>query len=213
MAQKHALFIALIGAVAALALAGCTFQASAKAGGEEQPPPPPPPPPPPAAEPAPAPKAEEPAPEPKPKPKPAKPKLHKDGRVTIPGNIVFDTGKATLKEGAGSEKVLEQLKQFLDENPRVTLLRIEGHTDNVGSDADNLKLSGERALTIKNWLIDKKIKQERLLATGFGETKPIADNSTADGRAQNRRTEFHVAKLDGRRYLGQDPKGGGTVFK
>jgi OOP family OmpA-OmpF porin len=132
--------------------------------------------------------------------------------VSIPGNIVFDTGKATLKQGAGSEVVLDQLKLFLDQNKQVTKLRIEGHTDNVGNDADNQTLSGQRALTIKTYLVGKGVARERLLAAGFGETKPIADNSTEEGKAQNRRTEFKIAELNGKAYLGQDPSGGGKVF-
>jgi len=132
--------------------------------------------------------------------------------VTIPGNIVFDHDKSTLKQGAGSEVVLEQLKAFLDENPQVTKLRVEGHTDNTGAKDHNVKLSGERALTIKKWLIEKGIAKERLIAVGFGPDKPIADNKTEDGKAQNRRTEFKIAELNGKKYLGQDPSGGGKVF-
>jgi outer membrane protein OmpA-like peptidoglycan-associated protein len=164
-------------------------------------------------EPAPAP-APEPAPEPTPDPAPPVKSTAavKGDSVSIPGNIVFDTGKATLKEGAGSEVVLDQLLLFLNENPQVTKLRIEGHTDNVGKPVDNEKLGGERALTIKRYLVDKGIAKERLLAVGFGQAKPIADNATEAGRAQNRRTEFKIAELGGRKYMGRDPTAGGKVF-
>ncbi len=136
----------------------------------------------------------------------------KGDSVQIPGNIVFDFGKATLKAGEQSEQVLEQLKLYLDENAQVTQLRIEGHTDNVGTPEDNLNLSGARALTIKKWLIDHGVAKERLLAVGFGDTRPIADNSTEEGRAQNRRTEFKLATIENKKYLGRDPSAGGKVF-
>jgi OOP family OmpA-OmpF porin len=102
----------------------------------------------------------------------------------------------------------------LDEHPRVTKLRIEGHTDNTGTHAHNLDLSGKRALAIKAWLVAKGEKPERLIAVGFAETRPIADNSTAEGKAQNRRTEFHMAEMDGRPYLGRPVNGpaGGQTF-
>jgi len=136
----------------------------------------------------------------------------KGDSVQIPGNIVFDTGQATLKQGAGSEVVLQQLKSFLDQNPQVTKLRVEGHTDNVGQPAANEELSGQRALTIKKYLIDQGIPKDRLLAVGFGQTKPVADNATEAGRAQNRRTEFKIAELGGHKYMGRDPTAGGKVF-
>ena len=169
----------------------------------------------PATPPPPAPATAQPTPEPaKPAETPKKSNaVVKGDSINIPGNIVFDNKKATLKEGAGSEVVLEQLKQFLDENPQVTKLRVEGHTDNVGQPGDNEKLSGERALTIKNWLIGKGIAKERVVAVGFGEKRPIADNSKEEGRAQNRRTEFKIAELNGKKYLGMDPTGGGKVFE
>ena len=133
--------------------------------------------------------------------------------MQIPGTIEFDTGKATFKAGSDSEKVVDQLKTFLDQNPRVTKLRVEGHTDNVGTPADNVKLSGERALTIKTGLVKRGIPKERLLAVGFGQTKPLVDNSTDDGRGKNRRTEFRIAEIGGKKYLGLDPTGGAKVFE
>lgn len=189
---------------------------------------PPPPPPPAPAQPAPAPT---PAPAPAPAPeakketkKKKKKKKRKDKKstatvkgdsVNIPGNIVFNSGEATFKEENKKEtiEVLEQLKKFLEDNPQVTLLRIEGHTDDVGGDADNEKLSGERALTIKNWLVENGVKKDRLIAVGFGEKKPIADNSTEEGKAQNRRTEFRIAEIKGKKYLNRPVDGGGKVFE
>ncbi|MEN9581729.1 MAG: hypothetical protein RJA70_4738, partial [Pseudomonadota bacterium] len=83
----------------------------------------------------------------------------------------------------------------------------------VGTEEDNLKLSGERALTIKKALVDRGIKAERIIAVGFGKKKPIAANTTEEGRAQNRRTEFKIAAINDRNYMGLSPKGGGTEFK
>jgi OOP family OmpA-OmpF porin len=206
MARKSVLLTTI--ATAALA-AGCTFQASTKTGGEQTPPPPPPPP---AATTAPA-ATTTTSTTTTSTTTTSTATTDKEGRVQIPGNIVFETDSATLKE-AESAPVLEQLKKFLDEHPRVTKLRIEGHTDNTGTHAHNLDLSGKRALAIKAWLVAKGEKPERLIAVGFAETRPIADNSTAEGKAQNRRTEFHLAEMDGKAYLGRPVNGpaGGQVF-
>ena len=73
-------------------------------------------------------------------------------------------------------------------------MRIEGHTDNVGQPAANLKLSGGRALAVKTWLTNKGIDAKRMIAIGFGDTKPVADNAKEEGRSQNRRTEFVVVE-------------------
>lgn len=215
MARKSGYLIALLGTALA---AGCTVHAtgSAQSRATEQPPAPPPAPAPQptasetaAAQPAPQPTAQAPQSEQK-----STATVDKEGRVKIPGNIVFETDSAQLKE-AESLPVLEQLKKFLDENPRVTKLRIEGHTDNKGTHEHNVELSGRRALAIKQWLVAHGVKPERLVAVGFAETRPIADNSTEEGRAQNRRTEFHFAELDGRPYLGRPVNGppGGKVFE
>jgi OmpA-OmpF porin, OOP family len=209
MLAKSAFVIALASAVVVPAVSGC--QASFKAGSEQPatpPPAPPPPPPPPPAETA----APAPAPAPPPPAAPAAVVVKGDS-VQIPGQIEFDTGKATFKVGGGSEAVVDQLKIFLDQNPKVTKLRIEGHTDNVGTPEANQTLSGQRALTVKNAAIAKGVKKERLLAVGFGQTKPIGDNTTEEGRGKNRRTEFRIAEIGGKKYLGLDPTGGGKVFE
>jgi len=131
--------------------------------------------------------------------------------VLLPAAVEFEPGTTTLR--AGSDDPLEHLRLFLEENPRVTKLRIEGHTDNTGDAAANEKLSGERALVVKRWLVDRGIQSDRLIAVGFGQTRPIADNSTEEGRKKNQRIEFRLAELGGRRYLDQDPSGGGKVFE
>lgn len=218
MLQSSRFFAVVLGvALTAPSLTGCTASASFKAGGEEaKAPPPPPPPPPPAAttEPAPTPAPEPtpattPAPTPTPDPN-AKVVVKKD-RLELPGQIVFENNSAVLKPE--SDAAITQLKQYLDETPRVTKLRIEGHTDNSGTPQGNETLSGQRALAVKAALVAKGIKAERLLAVGFGQNKPIADNATEEGKAKNRRTEFHVAELGGKKYLGLDPTGGGKVFE
>jgi OOP family OmpA-OmpF porin len=194
-------------AVFALSAAACSVQAAGSAGTT------PPPPPatttaPPATTTAPPPATTTAAPAAiKP---PATGKVEGD-KVAIPGNIVYETGKATLKPE--SEPVLTQLKTFLDENPQITLLRIEGHTDSDGDDAMNMKLSGERALACVTWLVGKGIARDRLIATGFGETRPLKANDTKENKEQNRRTEFRIAAIAGKNFLGRAPEGGGTVFK
>lgn len=195
--------------VASAAIAGCQAQASMTAGGGNTPPPPPPASTtaPPATTTAPPPATTTEAP----KAAPLKGDV-KNGRVNIPGHIVYDTGKATIKPE--SEPTLQQLKQFLTDNPQVSLLRIEGHTDSDGDAAMNLKLSGERALAVVNWLVSKGgIARDRLLAVGFGSTKPVAPNDTPANKEQNRRTEFHVAALEGKPFLGRPQDGGGTTYR
>lgn len=89
---------------------------------------------------------------------------------------------------------LNKLLQLMNDNPSVKI-QINGYTDNVGSDADNLTLSQNRAKAVVDYLISKNIDAKRLTSKGFGETKPVADNATEEGRALNRRTEFIVTGL------------------
>lgn len=105
------------------------------------------------------------------------------GFVDVYG-INFDIGKSRVK--AESFPVIAQIVKYLKENPSLRIM-IEGHTDDQGSDANNQKLSENRANAIKTEMAKRGIGAERMETIGYGETKPIADNKTADGRTQNRR--------------------------
>ncbi len=89
---------------------------------------------------------------------------------------------------------LDKIVQLLNDNPTLKI-QISGHTDNVGKPADNLALSNNRAKTVVSYLINKGISPQRLSYKGFGETQPVADNKTEEGRAKNRRTEMKVIGL------------------
>jgi OOP family OmpA-OmpF porin len=205
MARKIVAPLMLTALVAAAASLGAACTAQFGSPPQAAPPAPPPaPPPPPAATPAAA-----PAPPPPVEPAKANVAMSKDGRIAIPGNIVYETGKAIIKPE--SEPTLNALKDFMDQNPNFSRIRIEGHTDNVGKSADNLKLSQDRAQAVVVWLAAHGENKDRLLAVGFGDGKPIKDNSTEDGRAQNRRTEFHLAEIAGKSFMGRDETGGGQV--
>jgi outer membrane protein OmpA-like peptidoglycan-associated protein/tetratricopeptide (TPR) repeat protein len=104
-------------------------------------------------------------------------------------NILFETKSAELPPISLIE--INRLLQLLTENPTLKV-QINGYTDNVGKPIDNLKLSENRAKSVVDYLVSKGISVSRLTFKGFGETKPIAENSTEAGRAQNRRTEFVI---------------------
>lgn len=113
----------------------------------------------------------------------------KFGEKVVLRNIFFETGSYELKQESMAE--LEKLLSFLNSNMEIAI-EIGGHTDNVGKDDDNLRLSENRANAVRNWLMDKGVKDSRLTANGYGKTMPIASNETPEGRATNRRTEFMV---------------------
>jgi outer membrane protein OmpA-like peptidoglycan-associated protein len=102
-------------------------------------------------------------------------------------NIYFETGKATLLKK--SYAPLNEVAKIMSDNPELKLA-IDGHTDNVGSDALNQSLSERRATAVKNYLVSKGVDESRITSTGYGETKPVADNKTAAGRQKNRRVEM-----------------------
>lgn len=104
-------------------------------------------------------------------------------------NIFFDVNKFDIKPESQVE--LDKIVQLLNDNPTVKI-QISGHTDNVGKPAENLALSNNRAKTVVSYLINKRIAPQRLSYKGFGETQPVADNKTDEGRAKNRRTEMKV---------------------
>lgn len=133
-------------------------------------------------------------------------------KLEVPGEIVFQPDSAVLAPGAGNEAVLAEVKAYLEQSPRVTRLRIEGHTNNTRPTDQSLELSGKRALAVKNWLRESGIHDGRLLAVGFGDALPVASNGDPAGQAQNERIAFRIAELDGKPYLGPDPLAGGTEF-
>ncbi len=106
-------------------------------------------------------------------------------------NVLFDTGKATLKPS--SNVSLNDLYDVL-KLKKTMVVEIAGHTDNEGSPETNLKLSQSRANSVRNYLIEKGISANRIKAVGYGETQPVADNSTTQGKQKNRRTEVRIIK-------------------
>lgn len=104
-------------------------------------------------------------------------------------NVFFESGSANLLAKSGYE--LKRLLQLLQDNQGM-MIEIRGHTDNVGSDSDNQQLSEKRAQAVYNYLIAAGVSNERLSYKGFGESTPIADNLTEEGRQRNRRTEFVI---------------------
>lgn len=105
--------------------------------------------------------------------------------------ILFDTGKASIKER--SAEVLQNIVGILNEYSWAKFT-IDGHTDSVGSESLNQKLSEERAYSVMNYLIENGVASNRLKAAGYGESRPIADNKTSSGRKTNRRVEINLVK-------------------
>ncbi len=113
----------------------------------------------------------------------------KIGEAVILKNIFFDTDKYILKDESLAE--LQKLLGFLRKNPKLKIV-INGHTDNVGSAEHNLELSGNRAKAVYEFLVQHDVAVSRLSYAGFGFSQPIDVNTTEQGRANNRRTEFKV---------------------
>jgi len=112
-------------------------------------------------------------------------------KVYVLEDVFFDFGKATLRKE--SFKALNNLVEVLNLKSTM-LIEISGHTDNIGKPDDNLLLSQKRADAVKDYLIKKGIKSERLVAKGYGDTQPIDDNESEQGRQNNRRTEVRIIK-------------------
>ena len=104
-------------------------------------------------------------------------------------NLEFETGKAVIKQSSYAS--LEDLARLLMKK-LTWKIRISGHTDNVGNDANNMKLSKARAESVRDFLILNDVFTERIITEWFGETKPIADNKTKEGRQKNRRVEMKI---------------------
>jgi OOP family OmpA-OmpF porin len=153
------------------------------------PPPPAPPAPAPRAAPAPAPAA---APTPPPAAAVAAPTSEK---VTFAADAFFDFDKAVLKP-EGRAKLDDLVSKMSGLNLEVVIA--VGHTDSIGTDAYNQRLSVRRAEAVKSYLVSKGVERNRVYTEGKGEKQPVADNKTAEGRAKNRRVEIEVVGTRGK---------------
>lgn len=132
-----------------------------------------------------------------------------NNEVKIDKEIQFKPGTAELLPE--SDAALLVIKKYLDDKAYISLLRIESHTDNSGDAQANQSLSEKRAEAVGDRLVALGVNCNRLLAVGFGGTKPIATNSTPEGKAQNRRTSFVNAQLRGKSIGGMPVDGGGKI--
>ena len=113
------------------------------------------------------------------------------GTTLIVNDVLFDFEKAELHSGA--DKIVSRAVDYLRSNPD-SEVTIEGHTDHIGPKSYNQKLSEKRANAIANALKENGISADRISTIGYGETKPLASNDTADGRRTNRRVELILQK-------------------
>lgn len=112
-------------------------------------------------------------------------------RIEIKERIFFDTGQTTIKPE--SHSLLDEVADVMRAHPEVKRVVVEGHTDNQGGTDLNMQLSQGRAEAVRSYLMGKGVQGDRLVAKGFGESRPIADNKTAEGREANRRVDFVIA--------------------
>jgi outer membrane protein OmpA-like peptidoglycan-associated protein/tetratricopeptide (TPR) repeat protein len=117
--------------------------------------------------------------------------IEKGAKVVL-NNIFFETGKATLSTESRVE--LGKAIDLMKANPTM-IIEVGGHTDNVGDDAYNMKLSHDRAKAVRDYLVAGGIASTRVQSKGYGETNPVATNDTEDGRKANRRTEFVILEF------------------
>jgi len=113
-------------------------------------------------------------------------------KIELPDQIQFETGKATIL--GRSEALLDRVAEKIRSNPNVKRIRIEGHTDDVGSSKKNQELSQARAEAVREYLIKKGVEADRLSAVGYGDTRPLDKRKTAEARAKNRRVEFIIVE-------------------
>lgn len=118
----------------------------------------------------------------------------RQGAIVITEAVTFETGSAEIHRG--SHDILDDVAALIRRNDNIRVVRIEGHTDNVGPAQMNLQLSEDRAKSVRDHLIGAGVEPGRLEAVGFGESRPVADNASAEGRAQNRRVEFHIVDME-----------------
>jgi outer membrane protein OmpA-like peptidoglycan-associated protein len=112
--------------------------------------------------------------------------------VNLPEGVTFDVGSAALQPGFRA--TLDQIAQSMNQYPN-SLIDVYGHTDSTGSDQFNQTLSESRARTVANYLTMQGVSAARIRSQGFGETMPVADNATEEGRRRNRRVEIKIVPI------------------
>ncbi len=125
---------------------------------------------------------------PAPKPVPPAPVIRE--QIVVREAIQFDTNRDTIK--SESLHVLDEISELIKKHPELVKIRVEGHTDTVGTKDENLSLSKRRAIAVRTYLIQRGIDASRLIAEGYGGDNPVAPNTTTDGRARNRRVAFTI---------------------
>lgn len=132
-----------------------------------------------------------------------------NGKLVVETPVSFKTGNAELTDDG--KEALKPVREFLLQKDYITTLRIEGHTDNSNAEQANQKLSEQRALAVCKWLVENGIDCKRLIAVGFGSSKPVAANDSAENKAKNRRMEFVAAAIRGKAIGAMPLDGGGIV--
>jgi len=142
-----------------------------------------------------------PKPEPKVEPQPVLVEATTTGaEIDVPGSIEFEPNKAQLHHSTPETRgTLEAVLKILRDNPSITRVRIEGHTDEDGNEVHNQYLSDHRAMAVVEWLVANGVARNRLVAVGCAASDPLVPNTSAANKQRNRRTEFDIEELDGKR--------------
>ena len=114
--------------------------------------------------------------------------------ITLSGSVLFTSGRSTLL--ANARPKLDEVATALQKSDAEKFV-VEGHTDSIGSDATNEELSYRRAQTVHDYLIERGVPAQKIRAVGYGKSRPVADNTTAEGRANNRRVEIIIQPKSG----------------
>jgi OmpA-OmpF porin, OOP family len=124
-----------------------------------------------------------------------------ESEISISEQVQFETGTAVLR--GESAAILTAVAAALAQHPEIELIEIQGHTDDTGTPEFNQRLSQERAEAVLSWLVAQGIQASRLRPIGYGQSRPLSQNSSEAGRAMNRRVEFRIitrrAKVEGTR--------------
>ena len=115
-----------------------------------------------------------------------------ESEILILDQVQFDTGKAVIKKV--SDDLLDQVASVLREHPEITKIEVQGHTDDRGYRALNDTLSQARASAVMKAMIQRGIAADRLTAKGYGQNRPLVENTTEEGRQKNRRVQFIIVE-------------------